>query len=281
MNRAVTADQARTVEHETDRQALEHNFLERLIERPLQERAVHGEERLEPGARQTGHHVHRVGLADARVPRPVREPLQDLGEARAVRHCGRARNDLFVPLHEFEKGVGRRGGERATRLPDLDAAGVRVVVELRRRVKLGGVTLGRLEPLALDRLDVEHHRTVELASLGEELDQGRDAVPVDRSDGDEPEVLEPGALGDHRLGRLTHLVVGLVENRAARHMLQNTLGATLEVAVDVAQTEPVEILRHSALRARDRHAVVVEHDQELTLERTGVVQALHRDAVDD
>jgi hypothetical protein len=36
-----------------------------------------------------------------------------------------------------------------------------------------------------------------------------------------------------------------------------------------------------ALRLADRHAVVVEDHEELALERAGVVEAFHRDAVDD
>ncbi len=49
----------------------------------------------------------------------------------------------------------------------------------------------------------------------------------------------------------------------------------------MAEPQLVEVAGDRALRLADRHAVVVEHDEELTLQGARVVQPFHRHAVDD
>jgi hypothetical protein len=77
VDRAVAADQARAVEAEADGRPCSADLLEGLVERPLQEGRVDREEGLEPGLGEPRHHVHRVALADAGVPRAVGELVDD------------------------------------------------------------------------------------------------------------------------------------------------------------------------------------------------------------
>ena len=143
------------------------------------------------------------------------------------------------------------------------------------------VAFGEAVPLAFDRLDVQDHRTIEVGRFVEELDQGRDVVSVDGTDRDEIELLEPGVLGNHRLAHLTHPVIELGQRPPAGNVSGDLLGGLLEASVGMAQPHPIEVGGHGALGLRDRHAVVVEDHQELTPQGAGVVEPLHRQAVDD
>ena len=67
VNGSVAADEPGTIQQQPHGEPLQRNLLERLIEGPLHERGVHGEERLESGLGQPRHHVQRVALADARI----------------------------------------------------------------------------------------------------------------------------------------------------------------------------------------------------------------------
>ena len=55
----------------------------------------------------------------------------------------------------------------------------------------------------------------------------------------------------------------------------------LELVVGRADADALEVLAERALRLADAHAVVVEDDQQLPLERAGVVQPFEGQAVDD
>ena len=126
------------------------------------------------------------------------------------------------------------------------------------------VTLREGISLALDRLDVQHHRAIESRRLVEEVDQRRDVVPVDRADGDEVEFLEPGIFRDQRFTHLAHAVIEIREGLAAGDVLGDFLGRLFEATVGVAQSNTIEVGGHGALWLRDRHAVVVEDHEELS-----------------
>ena len=51
--------------------------------------------------------------------------------------------------------------------------------------------------------------------------------------------------------------------------------------VGLADADALEVLGERALRLADAHAVVVEDDEQLALERAGAVEAFERQAVDD
>ena len=59
------------------------------------------------------------------------------------------------------------------------------------------------------------------------------------------------------------------------------LGRLLHRSVRRVEADAVEVAGHGALGLGDAHAVVVEDHQHLAIERAGVVQSLHGEAVDD
>ncbi len=67
MRRPVGATKTGTVQAEHDRQILQRDLLEDLIEAPLQERAVDIDDRLHAGLRHAGGKRHGVTFADAGI----------------------------------------------------------------------------------------------------------------------------------------------------------------------------------------------------------------------
>ena len=96
VRRAVGAGQAGAVEAEDDRQVLERDLLEDLVEGALQERAVDVDDRPHAGLGHAGGEGDGVALADADVEEPVGEVVADLLELVPLAHRGGQDGDLRV-----------------------------------------------------------------------------------------------------------------------------------------------------------------------------------------
>ena len=85
---AVRAGHAGAVERERDAAAVQGDVHQHLVERPVEERRVDGDDRVQPAERQPGRRRRGVLLGDADVEHPVRvrrgERLQ-AGRDRASR----------------------------------------------------------------------------------------------------------------------------------------------------------------------------------------------------
>ena len=118
----VGADQAGAVDAEDDRQVLKGDFLEDLVVRALEERAVDVDDRPGAGLGHAGGERHRVALADADVEKLAGERIADLLELVSLAHGGGDHGDLGVAAACFKErvadgvGVGpARRGLRAGR----------------------------------------------------------------------------------------------------------------------------------------------------------------------
>ena len=79
-------------------------------------------------------------------------------------------------------------------------------------------------------------------------------------------------------------VPGVLDARARRwsgSLWTSFLAEPLELFVGRADADALEVLAERPLRLADAHAVVVQDDQHLPLERAGVVEPFERQAVDD
>ena len=148
-------------------------------------------------------------------------------------------------------------------------------------MELSGVAFREFITLALDRLHMQHHGPFEAFRLIEEFDQGWNVMTIDRSDGDEAELLEPGVLRQHGLARLSESVVEVGGESSSGKVLGKFFCGLSEACVGVAQPDTIEILCHRALWFGDRHPVVVQNNEELSLQGTGVVEPFHRKSIDD
>ena len=194
-------------------------------------------------------------------------------------HTRGHRHDLLVLDHHVGQRVGIGRGERPPAGDQFDPA--TVDAERLGRVERGRILRREVETLALDRLGVQQHGTIDQLDLVEHLDHHVQVVTVDRPHAQEAEVIEDVGVVQRGLGHLADAVVDLLHQRTGGQTLQYLVGLVLDVAEQVAHPHLVEVAGQRALGLADRHAVVVEHHQELALQGAGVVQPLHGQPIDD
>ena len=107
MGRAVGAGEAGAVEAERDGQVLQGHFLKDLIEGPLQERRINGDDRFGPRLGLAGGERHGVRFTDAGVEETVGEVGPDLFQLVALAHGRGHHRHVRVLLHRLvDRGTG-------------------------------------------------------------------------------------------------------------------------------------------------------------------------------
>ena len=158
VGRAVAADEPGAVEHEGDRQLLERDVVDDLVEGALQERRVDRADRAQALAREARGEGHGVLLGDADVVDALRMARAEAVEAGAVGHRRGDRHHPLVAVGEARERVGEGlgpGRRPARRRAALSGGGV----EGGGGVPAEGIGLGRREAAALARAHVQHART--------------------------------------------------------------------------------------------------------------------------
>src|SRR2546425_1059855 len=129
---------------------------------------------------------------------------------------------------------------------------------------------------------MEQHRALDLLQVGEELDQKLQIVAVDWAVVVEAQLLEEEAWDKGVLERLSHVVKRLLHSLSnhgnAREDLVNLL---LEVLIKRLRANLVEVLGQCAHRYVNRHAVVIEQDQQVSLKVASMVERLKGHACRD
>ena len=142
---------------------------------------------------------------------------------------------------------------------------------MERRGVLGG---GR-KAVPLLRHHVQQHRSLQTADHVQILLQLADVVSVDRSDVAEAEVLEEHPSDQPGLDGVLHLREEPLDRIADHgHAVEHFLHFGLQAGVELGHPQAVERLGHAAHSRTDRHLVVVEHDDEILFQPTGVVHGL-------
>ena len=131
---------------------------------------------------------------------------------------------------------------------------------------------------ALLRDDVHEARPAHLAHGGERVDQRVDVVAVDRAEVAEAELLEQHARREEGLHALLPLPHDVSDRRAAGRCRRASPIFDAHAVVERIALDRRQVLRHRADVRRDRHLVVVEHDDEVAIRMAGVVQSLVRES---
>ncbi len=279
VGRAVGAGESTAVEHERDRQILQCDFLEDLIVRPLEERAVDVDDRTEARFGLSGGEGDRVALADSGVKEAIGERVADFFELVALAHCGRDHGDARVGRHLVEDRLGGHVGERspATGIHPHDL--IRIAFELRRGMEQHGIGGGRRETVPFFGDHMQQDRAVGRLGHAQVFSQQADVVAVDRAEVAKAEVFEEHAAVDARFGGFFQLGQEPLDRVAQqRHLAEHADHLFLEAGVHAVHAEPVEIVGHAADARADRHLVVVEDHQQALAELAGVVHRLVDDA---
>ena len=195
---------------------------------------------VEAGARGHGRGdgddlVVMLGFLDQRLG-------EDLGIARRVRH-----------------GLGLGAGHHV----ELDDAVILVGRLLRRGIAMA---------LAGDAHEPAPGLRRAVAHIAQHRQQMVQIVAVDRPDIEEAQLLEQRAAGHHAAGELLGALGGGFD--LARELPGHFLAEMAQRAIGLGGQQPRQIGAHGAHRRRDRHVVVVQHDDQAAIHRAGVVHRL-------
>ncbi len=265
VGRAVLANQTGAVDGKQHVQILHRNVVDQLIVAALQEGRVDGNHRL--GA-FTGH-ARSEGdgmlLCDGDVEVAPGETLGEGNQVRAFLHCRSNADQALVLLGHVAQPLAK--DVREFRFAGAVARGLGL--QLGDGVVADRVGLGGGKPLALLGDHVEELRALELAHVLQGAYQRRQVVPVDRADVVPAQLLEQGARHQHALGVFFGLACQLP---GRRNLGQDLLAALAHVRVGATGQDLGQVVGQSADIARDRHVVVVQHDQHVGFDFRGVVE---------
>ena len=150
-----------------------------------------------------------------------------------------------------------------------------VGVELADAVIQHAVVLGLGVAFALLRDDVQELRAFQLADIAQGIDQHIQIVTVDGTDVVEAKFFEQRTGRPHALDMLLR---ALGEFQHRRHPFQHLFAAAPHRRIETTRHQFRQIIIQRANRARDRHVVVIENDQQIRIHRTRIVQRLERHA---
>ncbi len=273
MGRPIGADQAGAVHGEAHRQPLNGHVMNDLVVGALQERRVDGGERLVAFGGETGGEGDAVLFGNADIERPLRELLLEQVDAGARRHRRGDGDDLVVLARFLDQAFAEHfliGGRGRLRL-DLRAGGD---VELDDAMIFVGGFFRGLVALALLRHDVNEDRPVlHVADVFQNRQQMIDVVAVDRTHIEEAEFVEQRAAGDETARVLLHGHGALLEH-LGRHALGDAANDLAHPMIAAPGNASRQISGERADRRRNRHVVVVEHDDEARIHGAGIVHGL-------
>ena len=269
MGRTVGADLAGTIDGKGHVQVLQCDVVQQLIIGTLQKGRVDRDHRLQSVARHARGEGHRVLLGDADVEIPLGETGRKCHQARALTHRRRDRHQPRITFTRIAHPVGKDLGEApaATLGRHLTCGGI----ERRHPVIDAGITLGRGIPTTLAGHDVQEARTAHRLHIAQGTDQQRQIVAVDRADVIEAELLEQRTGHHHALHVFFPAMHQVLHPRQAAQHVFATLAHTV---VETARQHPSQIVADRPHRLRDRHVVVVQHHQQVEIERPGMVECL-------
>ena len=229
---------------------------------------------------RAGGEGHGVLLGDADVEVALRQRLLQLVERGALGHRGGDADDGRITLRQLDQRIA----EDVLILRRL--AGLLLHLAGHGIVRAGAVELGRLAlgevaaaALLGDHLDQD--RAVHLARLVEDLDQLLDVVAVEGAQEGEAELLEDHAAlaGQQELLGAAHGAAGhLSGQRAAWHVVQRVADQLAQPPVALIGAHLAEVGVERADVVGDALVVVVEDDDEVFLQRAGVVDRFQRHA---
>ena len=273
MGRPVGADEACAVHGKTHRQPLDGDVVHHLIVGALQERRVDRGKWLEAFGRKSCGEGDAVLLGDADIEGPVGKLFLEQIDAGARRHGGRDGDDLVVLARLFDQAFAIDLLEGRGRRLGLDLRASRDV-ELDHAVVLVGGFFRRLVPFALLRHDMNEDRPVlHVAHVLQHRQQVVDIVAVDRPDIEEAEFIEQRAAGHQAARVFLHGERALLQ-RLARNVLGDLAQDLPHAVIAASGDAPGQVGGQRADRRRNRHVVVVEHDDQPRIHRAGIVHRL-------
>ena len=246
-----------------------------LIVGPLQEGGVDAHERPGALACEACCEGHRVLLADSHIEETIRPGLLKIDGSRAVGHGRRDGHDAAVFLPEFHGSLPEHAG-KARRRTLLGQEHARFGIKMTNAVIMGRILLCRREAMALLGVHVQKDGAVFHGSRHfKVMAQGRNIVPVHRTDIGETESLEKHSRGKEGLETV---LAALGQRRQIAADARDGAQEGQHVLARLPEPTPRQVAREEAGNGThvggDGHFVVVEHHDEALAEMPGEIQAL-------
>src|SRR5919204_1684320 len=280
MGLTVLADKPRPIETQDDRKRLHGHVVDNSVVGALEKRRVDRYNGANAARRKAGCKGDGVPLRDSDVEKSRRVYACESIRASTARHCRRDRDYPFILSRQLGEALSKHFRIRGLRGADLRWLSRRRLVPWRQGVPLfsRGMLAG-WETLPLLRDDVHEARSRHSAHCLECRDHGSDVVAVDRTEVAKAQLLEQYARGQKRLYALLPFAYERPHRgERSRRTICDLADLVAYAIVQGISLDRREILRHRADIRCDRHLVVIEHDDEITLGMPRVVQALVREA---
>ena len=271
---AILADHARAVHAENHRQLLDGDVVDDAVVGALQERRINGDHGPHALRGESRRERRRMRFRDADVEEPLRPLFLEDVRPRSRGHGRGDGDEVGVLGRELRERVAE--DLRPLRRPGvhgLQPAGDGIV--WRASMILFEIGLGQREALSLLRNHVHDAWPLERLHDVEGVQHLGDIVPVNRSEIAEAELFEQHPRRPQILDALFDVLREVDELLAAdevRCPLDHMLHALAHAHADRAGDDRAEVFVDRADVGRDRHAVIVQHDDDVTARIAGVVE---------
>ncbi len=192
-------------------------------------------------------------------------------QAGAVRHRSSNTHDFIVGISQLAQGFTKNLGIAygCIRISNLFAGSN---IKRSGTVELIGAFLGRLIALALFRQHVYHNRSVNLFGSLQNIQQALQIMTINRSQISKAQLFKNRSRHHQVLYAAFQAADSLQHITAEFHIFEPALNIIFNFVIGFACTQLVQIFTHRAHVFGNRHFVIVEHNNHILMQHTGVIQ---------
>ena len=242
--------------------------MDQLIVTPLQEGRINRDDRLQTLACHAGGKCHCVLFGNADVVITLRKATLEFDHARTFTHGGRNTYQAFISSRHIAQPVAEDAGvSHFLRHNWLDTFSR---VEFTRAVIQHRIRFRQFVALTFFSHDMQELRTFQVFQILQGRDQGIQIMPVYRTDVIKAEFFKHRRWHDHAFCVFFKTFCQLAHRRR-----QHGLADVFRRSIKLTRHQTRKITIQCANWRRDRHIVVVQHDQQINIVvNTGVVHCL-------
>ena len=273
MRIAVITDKTGTVQTQRYVQLLHADIVHDRVISTLHEGRINCRHRLHASSSHTCSRSHRMLLGNTNIKEMILMRLGKNIQAGAVRHRSSNTHDFIVGISQFSQSFTKNLGIAygCIRISNLFAGSN---IKGAGTVKLIGAFLGRLVALALFRQHVYHNRSVNLFGSLQNIQQALQIVSVNRSQISKTKLFKNRSRHHQILYAAFQAAYSLQHITAEFHIFEPALNIIFNFIIGFACTQLVKIFAHRTHVFGNRHFVIVEHNNHILMQHTGVVQRL-------
>ena len=273
MRIAVITDKTGTVQTQRYVQLLHADIVHDGVISTLHEGRINCRHRLHSGSSHACSRSNRMLLGNTNIKEMILMRLGKNIQAGAVRHRSSNTNNFIVSISQFSQSFTKNLGIAygCIRISNLFAGSN---IKGACTVELIWAFLGRLIALAFFRQHVYHNRSVNLLGSLHYIQQALQIMAVNRSQISKAKLFKNRSRHHQVLYAAFQAADSLQHITAEFHIFEPTLNIIFNFVIGFACTQLVQIFTHRAHVFGNRHFVIVEHNNHIFMQHTGVIQRL-------